>query len=72
VPSARLEQLGDDGANVSFDVSDFRAIAEVMRPKRRRQLSPEQKARLASMGHRFQKKDAASVAKTAPESPAAA
>jgi hypothetical protein len=50
VPSARLEQLGDDGANVSFDVSDFRAMAAIMRPRRRRQLTPEQRAKMAAIG----------------------
>jgi hypothetical protein len=44
IPSAQEEQLGDDGANISFDLADFTAVAKIMRPRRRRQLTAKQKA----------------------------
>jgi hypothetical protein len=59
IPSAVVEQLGDDGANISFDVADFKAVAAIMRPKRRRQLTAEQKAKLLASSRPFQKKDVA-------------
>lgn len=39
----RLQQDGDDGGTVVFDVSDFAKVADVMKPIRRRQLSIEQR-----------------------------
>ena len=39
-------QDGDDGATVLFDVKHFAPVAEIMKPRRRRRLSPE--ARLAA------------------------
>jgi hypothetical protein len=36
-----VAQDGDDGANVLFDVEHFDQVAEIMRPRRRRRLSPE-------------------------------
>jgi hypothetical protein len=61
VPSSMVWQSEHNGANIVFDVRDFNAVVEIMRPKRRRQLTPEQRARLASMGRRFEKKDAVHV-----------
>jgi hypothetical protein len=40
----KVTQDADDGVNVVFHVDDFPAVAAVMRPKRRRRLSPEQRA----------------------------
>lgn len=40
----RIVQDGDDGVNAVFDVDDFDQVAAVMRPKRRRKLSDEQRA----------------------------
>ncbi len=41
LPCAEMWQDGDDGINVKFHVDDFESIAAIMKPKRRRRLSPE-------------------------------
>lgn len=47
-------QDGDFGElTVSFDVADFPKVARIMRPRRRRQVSPAERERLRRMG--FQK-----------------
>jgi len=43
-------QDGSDGVNVVFHVQHFATVAEIMRPKQRRRLSPEARARLAAAG----------------------
>lgn len=43
-------QDGDDGINVIFDAKDFAPVAVVMKPKRRRSLSPEHTAKLVAAG----------------------
>ena len=51
----RVVQDADDGINVIFDAADFDAVAEIMKPRRRRRLTAEHKAKLAqsNLGHRF-------------------
>ena len=44
LPGVRLLQDGDDGVNVVFHIKDFDAVAAILKPRRRRQLTPEQKA----------------------------
>lgn len=44
LPCCRLHQDGEDGVNVIFHVDDFDQVAEIMKPRRRRRLSPEQRA----------------------------
>ena len=44
LPGVRVVQDGDDGVNIVFDVGDFDQVAAVMQPKRRRRLTPEQRA----------------------------
>ena len=45
LPCCQVWQDGDFGElTVLFDVADFDEIAKIMRPRRRRQVSPEQKA----------------------------
>ena len=34
---------GDDGTTLLFDVADFDKVAEIMRPKKRRRMTPEQR-----------------------------
>lgn len=53
----KIEQDGDDGVTVSFHVDDLEPVAEVIRPRRRRSLSPERRQALAEVGkaHRFSK-----------------
>jgi hypothetical protein len=48
MPRVKVWQDGSDGLNVIFDVDDFDLIAELMRPRARRRLSPEHKAKLAA------------------------
>ncbi len=38
-----VTQDGEDGINVTFHVDDFDKVAEVMKPRKRRRLSPEQR-----------------------------
>lgn len=47
---------GDDGQTFLFDLADFAVVAAIIRPKRRRRLSQEQRAKLVAAGarHRFQ------------------
>lgn len=42
LPCVRVMQDGDDGINVVFDAADFPTVAAVMKPKRRRSLTPDQ------------------------------
>lgn len=50
LPCVRVVQDGSDGINVIFDVDDFPAVAAVMKPRRRRRLSPEHRAKLVAAG----------------------
>jgi hypothetical protein len=47
VPGAQMWQDGDDGANILFPVEQFEDVAKLMRARRRRRLSPEQRAKAA-------------------------
>jgi hypothetical protein len=42
--SIEIVQEGDDGVNAAFTPDQFDAVAEIMRPKRRRYLTPQQRA----------------------------
>jgi hypothetical protein len=44
LPCIRAVQDGDDGINLVFHVSDFAKVAAILKPRRKRQLTPEQKA----------------------------
>jgi len=51
LPCCRVHQDGDFGELTAlFDVADFPKVAQIMRPRRRRQVSPEQRERLRGMG----------------------
>jgi len=56
LPFTTVAQDGDDGANVLFTLDHFDEVAEIMKPRRRRRLSEEHKARLAASNakYRFQ------------------
>ena len=43
VPGVEIIQEGDDGFNATFPVEAFAAVARLVKPKRKRQLSPEQR-----------------------------
>ncbi|MFO0899840.1 MAG: hypothetical protein U0836_20610 [Pirellulales bacterium] len=58
LPCVEVLQDGDDGATVAFDVVDFKQVAAIIRPKRRRKpLTQEQRDRLVAIGepHRLKK-----------------
>jgi hypothetical protein len=50
----QVVQDGSDGANVAFPVTEFEAVAAIMKPRRRRRLSPEQIARQTERLRKFQ------------------
>ena len=53
---AEVAQDGTDGVNVTFPLEHFDEVAEVMKPRKRRRLSEEHKAKLAASNakYRFQ------------------
>ena len=56
VPTARMWQDGDDGANIVFHVDRFEEVALIMRPRRRRvgkPLSPEAREKLVRAGEAY-------------------
>ncbi|MFH1923803.1 MAG: hypothetical protein ABIP48_28425 [Planctomycetota bacterium] len=53
LPFTTVAQEGDDGVNVLFDVAHFDQVAEIMKPRLRRRLSPEQRQRLAVAGAKY-------------------
>jgi len=50
----RLIQDGDDGVNVVFHIDDFCQVAEIMKPRRRRRLTAEQRADQAERLRKYQ------------------
>ncbi|HEV8068663.1 MAG TPA: hypothetical protein VGP76_13075 [Planctomycetaceae bacterium] len=48
-----VTQEGDSFLAVTFNVSDFGKIAQIIKPRRKRVLSPEQLERLVAMGRTF-------------------
>jgi hypothetical protein len=59
-------QDGDDGANIVFPVEHFDEVAAIMKPRRRRRLSEEQKAKVLRNLIPFPKKAAKHVAGASP------
>jgi hypothetical protein len=49
----QVRQDGDDGVTVSFHVDDVKVVAKMMKPRTRRRLSPEHKAKLAAASARY-------------------
>ena len=54
LPCVRVVQNGEDGINVVFDIDDFDQVAAIMRPRRRRRLSPEQLAERSERLRKYQ------------------
>lgn len=50
LPSAEIAQCGDDGMNITFPVSLFKRVTAIVKPRRKRRLSPEQRERLVAIG----------------------
>jgi hypothetical protein len=65
-------QDGDDGVTVLFPVERFAEIAEIMGPRRRRQVSDAERARLAGLSRRFSPFRISGAPENAPESTQAA
>lgn len=59
LPGAEVAQDGGDGVTVLFDVGQLKAVAKLMHPRRCRQLSHEQRARLADAGSKYRFRDGA-------------
>jgi len=49
----QIRQDGDDGLTASFHVDDVKVVAKLMKPRTRRRLSPEHKAKLAAASARY-------------------
>jgi hypothetical protein len=64
VPGARLEQDAEDGANISFPVVGFPAVAAIVRPRRRRRLSDERRRQAIEQLRAFREKSALARGKT--------
>jgi hypothetical protein len=54
LPFTTVTQDGDDGMNLTFELEDFDTVAEIVRLRRRRQLSDEQRAAAAEHLKQFQ------------------
>lgn len=50
LPCVCVVQDGDDGINVLFHASDLDKVAAILKPKRRRRLSPEHRVKLTTAG----------------------
>jgi hypothetical protein len=55
LPGLTVVQDGSDGINATFGIELFKAVAAIIRPKRRRRLSPEHRAKLVAAGKSFRK-----------------
>ena len=66
-----IRQDGDDGAMITFHVDDIAQVAKILKPRRRRRLSDEQKAKLAAASARYRFSAGAQAPETALESPGA-
>lgn len=53
LPEATIHQDGDDGVTVLFQVDQFDAVAEVMKPRRRRIVSEAERERLRTLGAKY-------------------
>lgn len=49
-PTAIVTQDGDDGQNIKFHVSDFPAVASVVKPLRKRKLNAEAATKFVAVG----------------------
>ncbi|MCK9570867.1 hypothetical protein M0R72_18095 [Candidatus Pacearchaeota archaeon] len=53
LPGVEVMQDGSDGINVAFDVSMFDQIAQLVIPRKKRQVSDEERQRLADMSAKY-------------------
>lgn len=66
LPCVTPWQDGDDGVSVRFDAKDFKAVAAVMKPRRRRRLTPEHRAKLVAASAAYRFKPASDGSKPSP------
>ena len=66
-PYATVAQDGADGMNILFNVTHFANVVKIVKPKRRRRLSPQARENLIADGERFRFSRGAEDAKTALE-----
>ncbi len=50
IKGTKVHQYGDDGSNILFPLDVFDQVAEIMQPRKRRQISDAERKRLAEMG----------------------
>ena len=62
LPCCYVHQNAVDGVTVLFDVADFPQVATLLKPRRKRQLSAEQAARLVEAGRLYRFSAGAQVA----------
>jgi hypothetical protein len=55
IPGARVVQQGDNELRISFDPAHLEAVATILECRKRRQLSPEHRAKLVEAGNRYRK-----------------
>jgi hypothetical protein len=67
LPFVRVHQDGDDGANVVFPVERFDEVAALMKPRKRRHLSDEAKAKAIQNLVPFPKRASVAVVEPSPE-----
>ena len=53
LPFTTVEQVGDDGMNISFPVDRFDEVTRIVKPRRRRELSGQHKLKLAEASRKF-------------------
>jgi hypothetical protein len=69
LPCVRIEQDANDGLTVSFAAEHFGDVAQIARPKRRRQMTADQRQAAVDRLARFQFSPARTAAKS-PQIPA--
>ncbi len=50
LPFTKITQDGDDGINAVFHIDNIEKVAAIMKPRRRKRLSPEHRAKLVAAG----------------------
>ena len=64
----QVRQDCDDGVTVSFHIDDVKAVAKLMKPRTRRRLSPEHRAKLVAASARYRFSAGSKAPNRGPES----
>ena len=67
LPFATVAQDGSDGANVVFPVNHFEEVAAIMKPRRRRVVSDQERERLAALSRQYSPLRRKPISGNAPE-----